>query len=129
MIKIASPLADENTTRRIQKLVKERRGTSEICRGIKHCQKKILSETKGILVLAADTTPMDLITHIPAICEEKNIPYIFVKSQLELKVVNPKSEHVTCCFIETRDGENHDRIKKILPRCCYKPSSPRDVET
>lgn len=117
MIKIASPLADENTTKRLQKIIKDRRGTPDLHRGIKHCQKKLLDNAKGILVLTADTTPMDLITHLPAICEENDIPYIFVSSQLDLKIANPKSGHITCCFIEIKEDGYDDKTRKIISKC------------
>lgn len=119
MIPIAQPLADENTTKRIQKVMKERRGTGKVHRGIKHCQKMVLKNTNGILVLAADTTPMDLITHLPALCEERNIPYIFVHTRHSLKVVNPKSVLVTCCFIEVDDYMADERVQRVVARCLY----------
>jgi H/ACA ribonucleoprotein complex subunit 2 len=36
--------------------------------------------------LAADVSPIDVISHIPIICENKNIQYIYVRSRLELGV-------------------------------------------
>ena len=38
----------------------------------------------GIVVLAADISPMDVISHIPVLCEDHNIPYIYVTSRAEL---------------------------------------------
>jgi H/ACA ribonucleoprotein complex subunit 2 len=35
-------------------------------------------------VLAADISPMDVISHIPVLCEDHGIPYIFVSSRAEL---------------------------------------------
>ena len=34
--------------------------------------------------MAADISPPDVLSHIPGICEGKDIPYIFVKSRMEL---------------------------------------------
>ena len=36
--------------------------------------------------MAADISPIDVLSHIPLICENKNIPYCFVKSRMELGV-------------------------------------------
>lgn len=36
----------------------------------------------SILVLAANIYPMDVISHIPVLCEENKIPYIFVSSKV-----------------------------------------------
>lgn len=38
----------------------------------------------GIVILAADISPMDVISHIPVLCEDHNIPYIYVPSRAEL---------------------------------------------
>lgn len=38
----------------------------------------------GVVILAADISPMDVISHIPVLCEDHNIPYIFVQSRAEL---------------------------------------------
>ena len=45
--------------------------------------------TRSILVLAANIYPMDVISHIPVLCEENKIPYIFVSS----KVATPPPIH------------------------------------
>lgn len=36
------------------------------------------------MVLAADISPMDVISHIPVLCEDHHIPYIYVTSRAEL---------------------------------------------
>lgn len=41
-------------------------------------------EEPGVVVLAADISPMDVISHIPVLCEDHGVPYIFVPSRAEL---------------------------------------------
>ena len=38
----------------------------------------------GVVILAADISPMDVISHIPVLCEDHGIPYVFVSSRAEL---------------------------------------------
>jgi H/ACA ribonucleoprotein complex subunit 2 len=38
----------------------------------------------GVVILAADISPMDVISHIPVLCEDHNISYIYVTSRAEL---------------------------------------------
>ena len=41
--------------------------------------------TNGRLcVFAADVSPVDVLSHLPVQCESNNIPYIFIRSRLEL---------------------------------------------
>lgn len=58
----------------------------ELRRGVKDVVKAIKKGSKGVVVLAADVSPVDVISHIPVLCEENQIPYIFVRSRLELGV-------------------------------------------
>ena len=36
---------------------------------------------KGIVILAGDARPIEIICHFPVLCEDKDIPYCFVPSQ------------------------------------------------
>lgn len=36
------------------------------------------------MILAADVSPMDVISHLPVLCEDKHVPYIFVPSRHKL---------------------------------------------
>ena len=33
------------------------------------------------IVLAADAEPLEILLHIPLLCEDKNVPYVFVRSK------------------------------------------------
>lgn len=43
-----------------------------------------ITTPSAIVVLAADISPMDVISHIPVLCEDHGIPYIYVSSRAEL---------------------------------------------
>lgn len=32
--------------------------------------------------MAADTEPLEIILHLPLLCEDKNVPYVFVRSKV-----------------------------------------------
>ena len=36
------------------------------------------------MIFAGDVTPIDVMTHMPAVCEGKDIPYCFVPSRYDL---------------------------------------------
>lgn len=66
-----------------------RRGVKEV---VKHVRKlpttskpSALSKyPQGFVVLAADISPMDVISHIPVLCEDHEVPYVFIRSRAEL---------------------------------------------
>lgn len=81
---IANPLASEEESRIIlDKLSKIDNPVS----GIKPCIKKIKkSVDKNLLcVISGDIFPIDLVSHIPGVCEEYEIPYIFVPNRTWIK--------------------------------------------
>lgn len=38
----------------------------------------------GVVIIAGDISPADVIAHLPVLCEDHNVPYIFVPSRAEL---------------------------------------------
>lgn len=34
------------------------------------------------IIMAGDATPIEILLHLPLLCEEKNVPYIFVGSKI-----------------------------------------------
>lgn len=90
MIPIAKPLANDNLVKLINETIEL---IDKPITGVKACQKHILNKEKGVLVLTGDTSPIDLITHLPALCEENNAKYVFVETRQQLK------GQITCCFI------------------------------
>ena len=53
-------------------------------RGVKEVGKSIRKNVQGICIFAADVSPVDVISHLPVQCEEKQIPYIYVRSRVQL---------------------------------------------
>jgi len=65
-----------------------KRGVKEVVKALRKSPSGAPSKSSdlptGIIVLAADISPMDVISHIPVLCEDHNIPYIYVTSRAEL---------------------------------------------
>ncbi|KUF96168.1 ABC transporter G family member 29 [Phytophthora nicotianae] len=74
---IAKPLATKKQTKRAYKVVKKATKVKGIKRGVKEVVKGIRKGEKGVCIIAGDISPVDVISHIPVLCEENDIPYIF----------------------------------------------------
>lgn len=37
-----------------------------------------------LIILAADTSPLAILLHLPLLCEDKNVPYVYVPSKMAL---------------------------------------------
>ena len=46
--------------------------------------KAIKKGDKGLVIIAGDISPIDVIAHVPIFCEEKSIPYVYVPSKEDL---------------------------------------------
>lgn len=96
---IAKPLADDKLTKRVLKLSKRAAKRKQIKRGVKEVVKAIRKSTKGICVLAGDISPIDVITHIPIVCEDAKVPYVFVPSKEELGASALGKRPTSCMLI------------------------------
>ncbi len=61
-----------------------KRGVKEVVKALRKSSTVPSSPPPGVVVLAADISPMDVISHIPVLCEDHSIPYIYVTSRAEL---------------------------------------------
>lgn len=82
---IANPLANDKLTKRCLKLTQKAAKAKSLRRGVKEVQKALRkNETGGVCFIAGNITPIDVITHIPILCEENEIPYVYVPAKEEL---------------------------------------------
>ncbi|XP_072915975.1 H/ACA ribonucleoprotein complex subunit 2-like protein [Hemitrygon akajei] len=81
---VAQPLASRKLTKRLYKCVKKAVKVKQIRRGVKEVQKFINKGEKGIVVLAGDTMPIDVYSHLPVLCEDNNLPYAYIPSKVDL---------------------------------------------
>ncbi|AIU70466.1 50S ribosomal protein L7 [Thermococcus eurythermalis] len=54
-----------------------RKGTNETTKAVERGQAKLV-------IIAEDVDPEEIVAHLPPLCEEKEIPYIYVPSKKEL---------------------------------------------
>ena len=61
----------------VKKTGKLKKGVNEVTKMVERGQVKLV-------VIAKDVNPPEIIMHLPALCEEKDTPYIYVSSREEL---------------------------------------------
>ena len=49
-------------------------------KGANETTKSLNRGVAELVVLAADTTPLEIVLHLPLLCEDKNVPYVYVES-------------------------------------------------
>jgi len=116
LVPFAAPLADDKVAKKVLKSVKKaaknkslKRGVKEVVKALRKSPSGAGSAIPGIVVLAADISPMDVISHIPVLCEDHNVPYIFVTSRAELGAAgNTKRPTSVVMVSEGRGGNKKD---------------------
>ncbi|CAD0113659.1 unnamed protein product [Aureobasidium uvarum] len=87
----AVPLGALKVLKTVKKAAKQKclkRGVKEVVKAVRKTTPADPATAQvaapAIVVLAADISPMDVISHIPVLCEDHNIPYVFLPSRAEL---------------------------------------------
>ncbi|RLJ05969.1 MAG: 50S ribosomal protein L7ae [Candidatus Aenigmatarchaeota archaeon] len=58
--------------------------TGKVKKGVNETTKTIERGLAKLVVIAADVQPEEIVMHLPVLCEEKQIPYVYVPSKDEL---------------------------------------------
>jgi len=85
-----------------------RKGTNEATKAVERAIAKLV-------VMAEDVDPPEVIAHLPLLCEERKLPYVFVPNKDKLG--NAVGIDVPCaaaCII--KEGEATGLIKEIITR-------------
>ncbi|KAF5364327.1 hypothetical protein D9756_000619 [Leucocoprinus leucothites] len=135
---IAKPLAQKKLLKKLHKVVKKGSKARQVKRGVKEVVKGIRKGEKGLLVLAADINPIDIISHLPVLSEEANIPYVFVPSKEELGHASSTKRPTSCVMIcpnlkrksKPKDGAIDEKDEEYLElyKECYKEVEKLDTK-
>ena len=58
------------------------RDTGKISKGTNETTKVVERGTAKLVLIAEDVDPPEIVAHLPLLCEEKNVPYIYVISKM-----------------------------------------------
>ncbi|KAI5286988.1 RNA binding protein snu13 [Ascosphaera aggregata] len=80
----AWPIADQTLTQTILDLVQQASHYRQLKKGANEATKTLNRGTSEIVILAADTSPLAILLHLPLLAEDKNVPYVYVPSKMAL---------------------------------------------
>merc|ERR1712086_637271 len=100
----AFPLADAKLTVNILDLVQQANNYKQLKKGANEATKTLNRGIAELIVLAADTDPLAILLHLPLLCEDKNVPYVFVPSRQALGRACGVSRSVISCSILSNEG-------------------------
>lgn len=110
----AWPVADESLTQSLLDLVQQASHYRQLKKGANETTKTLNRGTSELVILAADTTPLPIILHLPLLCEDKNVSYCYVPSKMALGRATGVSRPVIACSITTNEAsELTNQIRTI----------------
>ena len=102
----------EEVQEKVLQLMEVARTTGKIKKGTNETTKAVERGQAKLVVIAENVSPEEIVLHLPKLCEEKKVPYIFVKSKEELgKACGIEVSAASACIIEVGEGKKlYDEI-------------------
>ena len=97
----AFPLADSGLSQQILDLVQQAQNLRQLKKGANETTKTLNRGISEFIIMAADTEPIEILLHL---CEDKNVPYVFVPSKTALGRACGVSRPVIAASITTNDA-------------------------
>jgi len=101
---LAWPLADAALSQQLYDLVQQSHHYRQLKKGANESTKSLNRGTSEVVILAADTSPLSILLHLPLVAEDKNVPYVFVPSKVALGRACGVSRAVIAVSITTNEA-------------------------
>jgi len=100
----AYPLADAALTTKILNIVQQAANYQQLKKGANEATKTLNRGLSEFIVMAADAEPLEILLHLPLLCEDKNVPYVFVRSKQALGRACGVSRPVIAASVTSNEG-------------------------
>ena len=71
--------------------------------------------------MAGDVSPIDVLSHVPVLCEDAGVPYIFLRSKTEVGSAASTRRPTCCVMVPTPTGDSE--AKKAFEKCAKEMAS------
>jgi len=116
------PLAEDKLAKKLFKCIKKATKTKQVLRGVKEVVKAVRKGTKGVCVIAGNISPMDVISHLPVLCEDNDVPYIYIRSKEDLGAAGLTKRPTSCMLIapsikkDLEEPEGYSEVEKKVKK-------------
>ena len=101
-------------TVKILDLVQQACNYKQLKKGANEATKTLNRGISEFVVLAADAEPLEILLHLPLLCEDKNVPYVFVPSKVALGRACGVSRPVISCSVTSNEASQlKDQIQTM----------------
>lgn len=89
------------------------RDTGKIAKGTNETTKAIERGTAKLVLIAEDVTPEEIVAHLPLLCDEKKIPFIYVPKKAQLGTACGLEVGTSACAI-VQEGKAKKEVKALV---------------
>lgn len=101
---ISHPMATKKLNKKILKLIKKSNKVKDVVlSGKKRVEKGLRKGEKGLCIFAGDVTPIEIMCHLPAVCEDKDISYCYVPSKKDIGEALGRKKPCICVIVKTTE--------------------------
>ena len=98
---------------RVLQLVEMAKNTGNVRKGMNETTKAVDRGKALLVVIAEDVEPPEIVMHLPLLCDEKKIPYVYIPSKMELgRAAGIDVASAAIAIVEPGEGKN--LIKDVL---------------
>lgn len=99
----------------VLEMVSVAKDSGKVKKGVNETTKAIERKTAQLVIIAEDVTPEEIVVHLPMLCEEKTIPFVYVPTRKELGAAIGIPAGTSSVAIENPGGAN-ETLQSILKR-------------
>ena len=118
----AWPKADNQMTKKLLDLCNQATLYKQMKKGANETTKALNRGVADLVLLAADTEPLEIVLHLPLLCEDKNVPYVYVPKQADLGRACGVSRNIVAAVIlhhpdsqlQPQINELKDKVEQLL---------------
>lgn len=112
---ISHPLVSEKLNKKLLKVVKKASKQKHVKRGVKEVVKGLRKGAQGLVVIAGDISPIDVVSHLAVLCEDQNIPYVYVPSKDDLGSAGATKRPTSCVMlVAQKDCDYQDDYAQVF---------------
>jgi len=93
--------------------LRQAKQTGKIRKGTNETTKAIERNIAKLVIIAEDVEPPEIVAHLPILCEERNIPYIYVPTKSQMgPALGIDIGAAAACIVDP--GESKELIDQII---------------
>lgn len=98
---------------KVLQLLEMAKNSGRIRKGTNEATKAIEKSAAQLVVIAEDVEPEEIVMHLPALCDEKKVPYVFVPSKQEIgRSAGIDKAMAAAAIVEAGEGKN--LLKEVI---------------